>query len=399
MLTRKREEELVGLCRDLVRCPSVSGDEGRIASLVKDVMLSLGYDSVEVDYYGNVIGRITFSSDPGTLLMEAQMDQVEVQDPSEWSCYPFGAFVESGRIYGRGASDQKGSLSAMILAGAALKERWADGRLGGQLIVAATVQQERFEGVSSRLIAQRYHPDRVVIGEASGLRIERGQRGRAEVIVETLGRMAHSANPRYGVNAALHMVSVLSAIGDRFLPKSHSFLGEGILELTNLVSFPERNTGAVPSRCRAVFDRRLLLEETREGVLEQISRIVEEVSQKIPDLDARVCLSAFEDTCYTGVPVRGEHFAPAWLLEEDHPFVQAALKGLESVSLAPELSTKAGFGTNGSYYGAVAGIPTIGFGPSVESLAHVVDEYIEIDQLVSGFRGYCGIAAETLRRA
>ncbi len=368
-----------------------------MASTVREAMLALGYDSVEVDHYGNVIGKITFSSDPGVLLMEAQMDQVEVQDPSDWSCYPYGAFMERGRIYGRGASDQKGSLSAMIQAGAALKESAAE-ELCGCLLVAATVQQERFEGVSSRPIAQRYHPDRVIVGEASGLKIERGQRGRAEVVVETLGRMAHSANPGYGANAALHMVSLLSRLMTQFVPKKDPFLGEGILELTHLVSFPERNTGVVPGRCRAVFDRRLLLGETKPEVLNEICHLVKEVRQDLPELDARVFLSDFEDFCYTGLPVRGEHFFPAWLLDEAHPFVRSGLRGLETVGLEASLSGKAGFGTNGSFYGGVAGIPTIGFGPSVESLAHVVDEYIEMDQLFKGFLGYCGIAAECLKR-
>lgn len=395
MLNRKREDELIGLCRNLIRCSSVSGHEGKIASFIRETMLSLGYDSVDVDCYGNVIGRISFDRPGKTLLLEAQMDQVEVPDPSEWTYYPFGAFMENGRIYGRGASDQKGSLSAMILAGASLKEDHPEG-MGGELVVAATVQQERFEGVSSHLIARKYRPDMVVIGEASGLRLERGQRGRAEIVVDTLGKMAHSSNPRYGVNAAMHMVFLLSFIRKHFTPGSHGFLGDGILELTNLLSFPERNTGAIPDKCRAIFDRRLLLDDTRQGVISQIEDIVEIASRENPDMKVSVSLARFEDSCYTGVPVRGEHFAPAWLLPEDHEFIRTSLEGLERVGLRPVLSDKAGFGTNGSYYGGEAHIPTVAFGPSVEALAHIIDEYIEIDQLLKGFLGYYGIAGEVL---
>jgi putative selenium metabolism hydrolase len=358
-------------------------------------MVSLGYDSVDVDCYGNVTGRISFPRPGKTLLLEAQMDQVEVSDPSEWTYYPFGAVIENGRIYGRGASDQKGCLAAMILAAVSLREDHMED-MAGELVVSATVQQERFEGVSSQLIARKYRPDGVVIGEASGLKLERGQRGRAEIVVDTLGRMAHSSNPGYGVNAAMHMVSLLSVIKQCFLPRNHGILGDGILELTNLVSFPERNTGAIPDKCRAVFDRRLLPDETRQGVISQIEDIIAIASRENPGMKASVSLARFEDSCYTGVPVKGEHFAPAWLLPEDHDFIRMSLKGMANAGLEPVLSDRAGFGTNGSYYGGEACIPTVAFGPSVEALVHIIDEYIEIDQLLKGFRGYCGIAGEVL---
>lgn len=358
-------------------------------------MFALGYDSVDVDYYGNVIGKISFPGKGGTLLMEAQMDQVEVPDPSEWTYYPFGAFIDKNRIYGRGASDQKGSLSAMIFAGASLKEDMYD-QLSGELVVAATVQQERYEGVSSHLIATKYDPDFVVIGEASNLSIERGQRGRAEIVLDTFGKMAHSANPGYGINAAMRMVSLLSVIQNRFSPENHHFLGKGILELTNLISSPECSTGTIPDRCRAIFDRRLLLDETRDSALSSIQEIIDFASSEDSDLNAKVRMSRFTDSCYTGVPIKGEHFAPAWLFPEDHPFIRTATRGLVNAGLEGSLSKTAGFGTNGCYYGGELKIPTIAFGPSRESLAHITDEYIEIDELLKGFRGYYGIAGEVL---
>ena len=73
-------------------------------------------------------------------------------------------------------------------------------------------------------------------------------------------------------------------------------------------------------------------------------------------------------------------------------------QGLENVGLEPVLSNRAGFGTNGCYYGGEANIPTIAFGPSREVLAHITDEYIEIDQLLKGFLGYYGIAREVLSK-
>lgn len=395
LIDKNRREALILLCQDLVRCPSVSGSERNLARLLAETMYSLGFDDVNIDYYGNVTGKVFFAREGKRLLFEAQMDHVEVRDPSEWRYYPYGGIMADGRIFGRGATDQKGSLAAMIMAASMLKHDMAD-RLSGELVVAATVQQERFEGVSSQLVMSACKPDYVVIGEASDLQIERGQRGRAEIVIETCGKMAHSANPDFGINAAVNMISLVSRIREKFIPGEDSFLGKGILELTNISSFPSNISGAIPDRCRSVFDRRLLLKETKEDVLREIEEIIEGASSDIPGLDASVNISRVDDHCYTGVPIVGDHFVPGWLFPGDHEFIRTSLQGLENAGLSSGLSPGAGFGTNGCYYGGVVHIPTIIFGPSSEVLAHIKDEYIEVDALLKGCLGYYGIAGSVL---
>jgi len=394
MFHSPRKEELVNLCREFVRIPSPPGHERQLAGFVRDSMISLGFDDVQVDYFGSVTGAMEFGEGP-CLLLEAQLDHVEVDDPFRWKFYPFGGFISQNRIYGRGATDQKGSLAAMICAAAFLKDDLAK-RLSGRLVVSATVHQERFEGVSSRLVDERYSPDFVVTGEASELAVERGQRGRAEIEVEVVGKSAHSARPDYGINAATRMASLITFINEAFFPAKDKFLGEGILELTNLSSAPENSTAQVPSMCRAVFDRRLLPGETRTDVLDQVNRILEAAAGRIPDLKTGARITDASDCCYTGARIYGDHFAPAWLFQKDHPFVATCLEGLARVGLSPKLANVPGFGTNGCYYGGVKGIPTVIFGPSSQNLAHVDDEYIEIEELVAGCRGYYGIAAEVL---
>jgi len=395
MLDSKREEDLSGFCQDLLRSPSLSGVEREVGLRVAEAMRSHGYDEVTVDAYGNVIGQIRFSRPGPTLLLEAQMDHVETGDFTRWSQYPYGAFIKGTRLYGRGASDQKGCLAAMVLAGAFLREDM-EARLSGTLMVAGTVFQEKFEGVASRVVAMKCSPDFVVTGEASSLELVRGQRGRAELLLETSGKMAHSSHPEFGINAADAMVRLLAAIGREFRPSSDPFLGEGILVLVHLSTTPEDGVGAVPDRARAVFDRRLLAGETKEGVLAQLDAILEKEAAGDPALQWKLSVASSEDRCYTGIPIRGEHFAPAWVLEEDHPFLESAREGLEGMGLDSRVSWGPGFGTNGSFYGGQMRLPTIAFGPSSAGLAHVVDEYIELDQLFGACRGYYGIAASTL---
>jgi len=121
MLTSGRKEELVKLCSNLVRIPSLSGQERLLAAFVRDTMQSMGFDEVQVDFYGSVIGTMDFGKGP-CLLFEAQLDHVDVGNPFQWNHYPFGGFLEDGKIYGRGSTDMKGNLSAMVLAAAFVKE-------------------------------------------------------------------------------------------------------------------------------------------------------------------------------------------------------------------------------------------------------------------------------------
>lgn len=394
MLNDKRSSQVIELCSQMIKCPSLSGHEEAMGRLVRDAMLRLGYHEVRVDRYGNVVGRISFSRPGKKILFEGHMDHVDVGDVSKWTVDPYGGIVRDGRIYGRGATDMKGSLAAMITAAAFLAEDLGT-ELKGEVLVAGSVHEECFEGVASREIGEQYRPDYVVIGEASALAIKRGQRGRAEVVVETYGKSAHSSSPSEGVNAVNKMVKLLSEVQRNYVPPEHPVLGKGILELTDIISFPYPGASVIPERCRVTFDRRLLVGETEEKVLAAIQEIIDKAAAEDPELKASVSIAVGEDKCYTGEPIRSKRFAPAWIFPEDHEFVTKAMEALRRCGITPRLSHYA-FCTNGSYYAGVAGIPTIGFGPSREELAHVVDEYIEIDQLLGACAGYYAIARAVL---
>lgn len=388
------KEKLVDLCRGMVRIPSLSGDEKKVADFIEQNMLNLGFDSVERDRYGNVSGRISLGSGGKRILFEGHMDHVDVSDPSKWTHDPYGAEVVDGRIYGRGTTDMKGNLAAAIVAAATLKAGGGD--LAGEIIVSGSVFEEYFEGVAAQAIGERWKPDCVVIGEPSSLTLKRGQRGRGEIVAEAYGKPAHSSNPEVGLNAVKQLLPVLSRIERDFEPQVHPVLGKGILELTDIISSPYPGASVVPEKCRVTYDRRLLVGETEEGVLAPLKKIIEEERSANPALEARVFFAEAEETCYTGSKIEAKRFAPGWLFPEDHWFVSAAAEGLKNAGIEALISHYA-FCTNGSYYAGKAGIPTVGFGGSKESLAHVIDEYIEIDQLELACRGYMGIISSVLK--
>ena len=388
MLTAEKEEKLIALCTGLVKIKGYSGEEARVATRLRDVFEKAGCKEVSVDEYGSISARFAGNRPGKTLLLDAHIDTVPVTDPKQWETDPFGGEIKNGRIYGRGASDMKGALSAMI---SAVESFVADTQndFAGNVVIVGGVQEEAFEGVASRSISKRFKPDYVVIGEASNLGLKRGQRGRAEIVVETFGRPAHSANPSVGLNAVYKITKLIERIRSLPTPR-HPVLGDGILELTDIQSSPYPGLSVVPEYCKATYDRRLLVGETREAVLEPIRELIAELEAEDSDFKAKVSFAVGEEMCYTGNPIRAERFFPAWVYDTDDVFVQTAYRGLKDAGLDPEISHYA-FCTNGSHYAGEAGIRTIGFGPSMESLAHVNDEYIEISQLTAACRGYYGI--------
>lgn len=371
-------EHVVALCQELIRIPSLSGQEEAVAKHIRQRMQEMGFDEVHVDDYGNVIGRIRGSRPGKAVLLDGHMDTVPVSDASQWKYPPFAAEIHDEKIYGRGTSDMKGALAAMICAAAAFKKD-TQGGFAGDIYVAGVVHEECFEGVAAREISKYVKPDLVVIGEASELNVKIGQRGRAEIKLEVFGKAAHSANPEKGINAVYKILKIVQEIS-RLEPSVHPVLGKGILELTDIKSQPYPGASVVPEYCAATYDRRLLVGETKESVLAPLEALLARMKQEDPELDAKISFATGEERCYTQTPIRGERFFPGWLYDREEAFIIDAVDELRAAGFTPEI-TQYNFCTNGSHYAGEAGINTLGMGPSRENLAHTLNEYIEIDQL------------------
>ena len=380
------DQALVDFTRSLVRLKSVLRNENKVAEHVSREMRRLLFDHVEIDATGNAVGVVRGQHDGPTLLFDAHMDTVDVLPADAWTVDPFGGDLVDGRIYGRGSSDMKGALAAMVHAAAGLQHA----ELHGKVVVSASVGEELIEGAALRAVMENHPPDYVVIGEASGLDLVRAGRGRAEFTIETRGRPSHASLPHEGINAVHLMAAVMGQIEAIPMPKD-PFVGRGVMCLTDIISIPYPAHSVVPSGCRATYERRLVPGETLQDVEAQLV----DACRRADAADTSIELATTDYRTYTGVTWNEPKWFPAWQLDEDHGLVQGALRGLRNAGLEPGQSSYQ-FCTNAAYSAGVAGVPTIGFGPSSEMLAHVVDEYIEIEQLTRARDGYAAISASLL---
>ncbi|MGB8646032.1 MAG: YgeY family selenium metabolism-linked hydrolase [Anaerolineae bacterium] len=382
MLNTNLRDEVVAFTQELVRLPSLPGQEREVARAVEAKMRALGYDEVWIDGFGSVAG-IRRGTEPGpTILFDSHSDTVEITSPQDWTYAPFGGELSQGKIWGRGSTDMKGALAGTVVALGRLPRT----EFRGTLAVSGSVGEEVLEGAALSHVMARIHPDFVVICEPSECKLGIGQKGRTGVWVSTTGRAAHTSNPHLGDNAVYKMIPVIERLRAMPLPQDE-ILGQGVMELAEIQSFPFPGKSIVPDGCRARFDRRLMRGETMESVLDSFRRaLVGLDGWSVEYTTARV-------DCYTGQALEQPDFFPAWALDQTSEWYRLAVRGLESAGLAPEHFV-APYCANGSYSAGVAGIPTLIFGPSTIKLAHAVDEYIEVEELLRGAAGFVGLARE-----
>ena len=393
-MEKEREEQVISLCQKLIQQKSYSGEESGVVGVLSENMKQMGFDEVTVDKYGNIIGCIKGNRPGKKVLFDGHIDTVPVTEEAEWLYPPFAAEIHDGKIYGRGTSEMKGAVAAMTCAASNYaKDTGKD--FAGEIYVAGVVHEECFEGVAAREINKSVRPDYVVIGEASQLNLKIGQRGRAEIVIETFGKPCHSANPEKGINAVYKMAKVIGAIRT-LVPTHHPVLGDGILELTDIKSAPYPGASVVPEYCRATYDRRLLVGETKESVLEPINGLLEKLMAEDSELKVKASYAVGRERCHTGNEIEGERFFPGWLYDKDDDFVQAVYTKLTDKGFTPEI-TQYNFCTNGSHYAGEAKIKTFGLGPSRENLAHTLNEYVEIEQLTKVTECYYGVMDALLK--
>ncbi len=372
----QQADVLLDFCRRLVRIPSLSGAEGQVAQVVAAQMQALGFDSIEGDDLGNVIGIVNGDLPGPTRLLDAHMDVVPVTSPAEWRHDPYGAEIEGGRLWGRGAADTKGSLAGIVCAAGFIPRS----ELRGRAVVVASVCEENMTGAALQQVLRRYPADMFVTGEPTGLHLGVAQKGRATLSFAAAGRSAHTSRPELGENAAYKMIEVVQRI--RQMPtESDPQLGPEIFELSELVSEPLPGTAFVPHGCRARFIGRLMPGENAAHLLERLRRAV----QDIPGVTIE--LSELRQTCYTGRELVAADFIPGWRNPADDAWQNGLLAQLAAAGLPDELFY-APCGTNASTGAGLFGLPSFILGPGTLAEAHIVDEWLALDDLFAGLQAF-----------
>ena len=367
--------------RDMLSIPGESGKEEKVIQRIKEEMIKVGFDKIDIDSMGNILGFIGHGSH--LIAFDAHIDTVKIGEPSLWNYDPYEGYEDDEIIIGRGASDQRGGMASMLYAGKLIKEMKLEEDF--TLIFTGTVQEEDCDGLCWQYIINedKVLPEVVVLTEPTSCNIYRGHRGRMEIKIITSGIGCHGSAPERGVNAIYKMAPILMELEKlNNSLTANNFLGKGSLTVSEIFS-------SSPSRCAVSdkswisIDRRLTLGEDEEYALEQIRKLPSVVSA-----GAEVEVYTYEKPSYKGVTYPSKCYFPSWLIEKDTPLCLAMNDTYKGLFNTEPIINKWTFSTNGTAIMGKYGIPCVGFGPGNEEEAHAPNEKTFKSQLVKATAMY-----------
>ncbi|MGV8981254.1 YgeY family selenium metabolism-linked hydrolase [Clostridium sp.] len=398
------EVQMTKFLRDLIAIPGESCNEEGVVKRIEEEMTSLGFDKVEIDPQGNILGYV--GTGKTLIAFDAHIDTVGLGELSNWTFDPYIGYETEEEIGGRGTSDQLGGIVSAVYGAKIMKDLNMLNEDYTALVVGS-VQEEDCDGNCwLHIIEQdKITPEFVVSTEPTDSGIYRGHRGRMEIRVDVKGVSCHGSAPERGDNAIYKMAEILMDVKNlntndatdsteikglvkmldkKFNPnfEEANFLGRGTIAASEIF-FTSPSRCAVADSCAISLDRRMTSGETWESCLEEIRQL-----PAAKKYNAEVTMYNYDKESWTGLSYPQECYFPTWVIPEDHAVVKAmeesykgmfglARSGSEStdeVRKARPLTDKWTFSTNGVAIMGRHGIPCIGFGPGAESQAHAPNE-------------------------
>jgi len=322
----------------------------------------------------NVIARVKSAGHRAALLFACHQDVVGPGEAA-WKHPPFGAVECDGKIYGRGTTDMKGGIAAIVTA---ISRIVSSGTiLQGDIIFVAAAGEETDSAGAIRFLGNRdWLPELagVVIPEPTDFSIVTAHRGMLWLEVITRGRSAHGSTPQLGINAITSMRRFLNELENYDIPaESHELLGRCSMSVNTIVGGKTLNV--VPDKCVSGIDIRTIPGAEHQEIVTDIKRIFEKLKSDNSQFEAEISIvrqvqSLETDRCCDFV----RDFCSCMRTDE---------------------TRAVGFTTDGPHF-ATLGAPVVIFGPGKPHLCHKPDEYIEIADLEKAVEYYEKIISHLL---
>lgn len=374
---RVDHDAVVAFTRDLVRIDSVNRpEEGRgeaeAAAAVADRMRSFGWDPVVEEVAPgrpNVIARIEGGLPGRTLVFEGHTDVVTPGDPELWTHDPFGAEVVDGRIYGRGAADMKGGVSAMLHAADAIR---AAGPFPGTIVVAVLCDEEELMLGVSDFVARGHADgaDGAIVCEPEEGEVCTTQKGALRLRLDIEGTMAHGAMPHQGNNPVAGLGRFVTAMAglEAALQREHGahpHLGLPYVTPTHARAGTIEQMNVIPAEALLSLDIRTVPGIDHDDLRDRIRSIATPIAA---ELGLTFRLETLVDRPSTETP-------------EDDPVVRAVFDAHREVTGEEPVYGGVPGTTDGTILWRDAGLPVVVYGPGGKWIAHQADEYVEIAEL------------------
>jgi succinyl-diaminopimelate desuccinylase len=384
------QREVVELLQRLIQVPSVNppGDVRLAVEHCQRVLEAEGFRTRIVaieEHKPNLIAEFGPGDGP-VVCFNAHLDVVPPGELSAWKFPPFEGVVHEGRVYGRGAGDDKASVTAQVIAAIALAR--SEVPIRGTIMVTAVADEEIGGPAGTRAVLEHggIKPDYVIVGEQTMNRIAVGEKGFSGCKVVTHGKTAHGALPWEGVNAVEAMAEIIVALRRELWPKlkdrTHPYFQPSAATV-NLISGGVK-ANVVPDRCEIYIDRRAIPGEDVVASIQEVRDIAEQAVQNVPGATVEVL------NIWPGDPRDLE----AIMNPPDAPHVAALVEANRYLDMNTDL-TAFSMGTDGRHFFAF-GHKAVVYGPGDPRTAHIQDEWVGIDEVMEAARALSLAALELL---
>lgn len=410
----ERRDEIVGLTSDLVRFDTTAREVGALAReerALQELLASrLERVGAEIDLFEpdgellagrplvppgldfvgrpQLIARIAGRGAGRSLVFNGHIDVVPADAADGWTTPPFEPSLRDGLLYGRGTCDMKGGIAAMTVAAEALAEA---GAFAGEIVVATNTDEESSGAGGSALVHRGLLADGVIVTEATGLAVWTCSRGSTYAKVTVDGRAGHAehTHPSWQEGGAVNpiektavVIGALRELRERWA--ADPALGHPILAHPDVV--PTIVSGGdwavtIPGSCSLVVATMFLPQQAAaDGFAAEVEREVEEWV---------VARCAERDDWLAAHPPRFHWWPNAvmpYAVAPDAPVALATLDALEALGHERRVTGLDSW-FDAATFTVLAGIPAIGLGPGGlgqdgVAVAHTVDEYVSVDDLV-----------------
>ena len=357
-------ESVVGLLSDLVAIDSVNpslsashSGEAELADYLKEWFEERGIPYWEQrvrDDCGNLVARI--GRGERKLLVVSHMDTVGVDT---MTIPPFVPRVDGDLLYGRGAADTKGGMTATLLA----IEDLLDHELPGEIIFAATVDEE-FEAVGVDRLVEGVSADAAIVIEPVDMKVVVAHKGFAWLEFDIRGRAAHGSDAGFGIDAIMGCGRLLEALDDHkdsVSERKHDLLGSASLHASQITGGEGWST--YPAHCGLRVERRTLPHETESDVEAEMNEIVSSLRNEGMDIEGRIVF-----------------FRKGTEISHDEEVVRSLVSAGDSIGIRLQLGGMQGWPEAGILN--QTGIPSVVFGPS-GCKGHESVEFVSIDSVVN----------------
>lgn len=370
-------DELIQLTKELISIPSYYGIKSQETEVAKHILAVFQKEGIECwldevkDERCNVYAILRGTGNGKSLMLNGHIDTVPPYDMID-ACCPH---ISGDKIYGRGASDMKGSIAAMILSMITLKRLKVP--LKGDVIFAGVIDEERQSLGSISLLEKGIRTDAAIVGEPTESKICIAHRGLEWYEFIFTGKTVHGGKQQEGINAISKAVKFLHLIENELAPKlferKHPILSSATVNIGVIRGGTQPST--VPGSCEVYLDRRFLPDERYEDVGQEFLDIIERLSAQ--DDEFKCEMKVTHDSV-----MQGEYVHLAYEINRNDPFVKLIKNKLSAV-----LGTKAELSyfpawTDAALLSNYGNIPTVVFGPGYMSGCHSKDEFVEVSQLV-----------------